>query len=350
MMAKAGRFLYKVQDCPGIIAYAIRCFLFWASGFYWLISILRDLAFNYGLFKTQKMDVPVISLGNITTGGTGKTPACIWLIQKLMAMKASMPVLISRGYGNDEIFIFRNAHPDTPHFVHPKRVIAGRKAIEKHGKNICLVLDDAFQHRYIDRDLNIVLVDATEPFGFGYLLPRGFLREPLSHLKRADFIIITKSDMVGKKQLEQIQSQIFFYTKAPQAIAAHVPSCIHQLGKKEKYPVQTLQGLSVLAFSGIGNPESFVQSLEKNNINVLEKISFSDHHQYTENDKREILSLASELQAQGIITTAKDAVKLKNWHSLPIPVWIWEIEFQILEGEKDLLEKIRSVVEHRKNQ
>ena len=343
MPSPGGNFLFQLQNRSGVVASILRWILAMAASIYSLISTFRQIGFDNGLLSCRKMGVPVIALGNITTGGTGKTPACLWLIRKLLSLRSPLPVLISRGYGNDEVVLFRDFLPETPHFIHPKRVVAGRKAIEKHGKNICLVLDDAYQHQYIYRDLNIVLLDATEPFGFGYPLPRGFLRETPSNLRRADFVILTKSDMVEKKQLEQIRSKILSYTNAPQALAVHAPCHVNRLGEKERYPLETLQNQKLLAFSGIGNPESFIQSLIKQKIRPLEQVVYSDHHQYTQEDKEKLLSRALNIQAQGFVTTAKDAVKIKDWQNCPIPLWIWQIEFRIVEGEEELAQKIAKI-------
>lgn len=336
-----GKLLEELQTKRGVRASFLRFLLSVGASFYNLVTSFRCVAFANGWIVSRRLPVPVLALGNITTGGTGKTPAAIWCIRKLRECSQLKPVLLSRGYGADEKKLFEESLPDTPHFVHRQRVAAGLQALKHCGKNICLVLDDAFQHRYLRRDLNIVLVDATAPFGFDAPLPRGFLRESLSNLRLADFVILTRSDMVESKTLSNIQTRLRSFTLAPQAKAIHAPRGVRKLRETTCRPLETLQGQKLFAFSGIGNPESFFQNLQKLGYELVGKAVYPDHHAYSDREQKELSEKASACGAQAFITTAKDAVKLASWSSLPLPLWILEIEFRLIEGEETLLQKIK---------
>ena len=335
----SGNLLCQLQHQKSIGAYCLKALLFFLSLFYALVTRIRNSAFDHGWLLCTKLPVPTIALGNITTGGTGKTPAAIFVIQKLVTLSPRKPVLISRGYGNDETRLFHDVLPEIPHVINSKRVLAGKEAIRQYGTNICLVLDDAFQHRYIHRDLEIVLVDATNPLGFGYTLPRGFLREPAIGLARADLIIITRSDMLSLSELAKLSETLQNYSSAPQIQAVHAPIGFRNLYTNEKMNLGSLKGKKLLALSAIGNPQSFIYSLQKSHISLMSQLNFSDHHHYTTQDIQRIEQHCLSIKSEGIVTTAKDAVKLSKLSPFSVPAWIMDIAFQITQGE-ELLEKM----------
>ncbi|MEM6655847.1 MAG: tetraacyldisaccharide 4'-kinase, partial [Planctomycetota bacterium] len=226
----------------------------------------RNRRYDRGAAETLSVPVPVISVGNLTLGGTGKTPMVKW-IARWLANRGVRAALISRGYGgdrggqNDEALELAQALPDTPHVQNADRVAAAHHAIREFGAE-ALLLDDAFQHRRIARDLNIVLLDATEPFGFGRVFPRGMLREPVEGLSRADVVCLTRSDLVDSWLRTRTRDEAM--RLAPDAIwceASHEPAGLIT-AKGDQRSLAELQGRRVAAFCGIGNPAAFRRTLE----------------------------------------------------------------------------------------
>ena len=179
---------------------------------YGIVIYCRNQRFDKQSSASTEISIPVISVGNITTGGTGKTPL-VEFIARYLRQQQIRVTIVSRGYGsqegkpNDEALELERKLPDVPHLQNPDRVAAARMAIAEFEAQLIL-LDDAFQHRRIKRDLDIVLIDATCPFGYGHLLPRGLLREPLRNLKRADLIAITRVDQISTEQCQKLEKQI----------------------------------------------------------------------------------------------------------------------------------------------
>lgn len=264
--------------------------------------------------NVKKIGVPVISVGNLTLGGTGKTPMVRW-IARFLRERGIHPAVVSRGYGsnadeeNDESLELRWLLPDVPHFQDANRAAAAGKAIREVACQ-AIVLDDGFQHRRIARDLDIVLLDALEPFGFGHVFPRGALREPLDGLRRADLAILTRADLLGPPDRAQIWRRIRRHAPGLKGIeAAHVPTALLSAEGKET-PLDELQGQSVAAFCGIGNPSGFRRTLERLGCRIAGFREFPDHHRYTADDLEALLSWAGRLNASSILCTCKDMVKL----------------------------------------
>ena len=333
--------LYRLHRTPGWFCAIARAILAGIAAGYNLVIVWRELAFTNRYLHRTRLPVPVISIGNITTGGTGKTPAVAYLTSEVRRLAGPTPVLVSRGYGADEVKLLHQMLPDVSHFVAGKRVIAGRQAIAAHGTDICLILDDGFQHRYLQRDIDIVLIDATEPFGLGHLLPRGLLREPLSHLRRADIVIITRSDMVEALVLQKIAGQLARWTSAPILKAAHVPIGLRQLHGISRLAPRTLEGKKLLAFAGIGNAAGFTDTLARTGITVAKFRQYPDHHHYSKSDIDSLCRQARRLATDGLITTAKDAIKLGDFTDLSVAIWILDIEFQLIDGRDVLRQLLR---------
>lgn len=316
------------------------------AGIYGLIVTLRELAFLRGVLAVRRLPAPVISIGNITAGGTGKTPATIWVARRLRQMGSRLPIILSRGYGQDEAQLFHDALPDTPHFIHRRRFLGGLAAIHSHGEHVCFVLDDGFQHRHLHRDLDIVLIDASQPFGYRHMLPRGFLREPVSHLRRAHVVMVSKCDLVSAERLQEIGSSL--RSLAPQALyceAMHAPVGWRMLGSDQRAAPASLAGKKCLLFAGIGRPKSFLHSVQKLGVHAAAMTCFPDHHAYTGHDMERLSAQAKSLAVDCLLTTAKDAVKLG---SLPLPdrpVWILDIELVVRRGEQELSAAMQDIID-----
>lgn len=297
---------------------AIWPFLAIFSIFYSLGVRFNSLLFRLGIKKSTRLGVPVISIGNLTTGGTGKTP-CTELIARHLRQLGLRVAILSRGYGaqngqpNDEAQVLEENLPDVPHLQGPDRVLTGHIAIDELDSEVIL-LDDGMQHRALDRDLEIVLIDATDPFGGDWLLPAGLLREPKSELRRADAILVTRCDLIDGTTIEQLHAQLASY--CPKAVIAH---SIHEpQGWMDSYLPGEPMELSdrpegpVAAFCGIGNPEGFQSSLESLGLTVCGLKRFPDHHAYTASDVAELEAWAESFpEGTWIATTQKDLVKLR---------------------------------------
>jgi tetraacyldisaccharide 4'-kinase len=262
-------------------------------------------------------------VGNLTFGGTGKTPTVIYLAGRYASAGRRVAIL-SRGYGasddsapNDEALVIARHLPDLRHFQDPNRYRAGSKVESDFD---LFILDDGFQHHPLHRDFDLVLVDATAPFGGGRCPPSGRLREPLSSLGRAHGVVITRADAVSREDLGDTMREIRSLTAAPVATARFAPTCEHELGE-------------VFAACGIGNPTAFVTTLESMGATVVDRRFFRDHHAYTAADVAALVR-----QPLPVAVTEKDAVKLEPlWPTDGPPLRVVTIQFEFLEGGEDLL-------------
>jgi len=301
---------------------------------------LRNRRYDSGKAPSTRVGVPVISVGNITLGGTGKTPLVAWLARWFRQHDVRVS-LISRGYGatdggrNDEALELEQRLPDVPHLLNPDRVAAAQVAIEELETELIL-LDDGFQHRRLARDLNIVLLDATEPFGYGHVFPRGMLREPLTGLARAQVIILSRADAVTPERRAAIRAEV--QTLAPQAIwaeAAHVPQALlNHSGQTLEFAA--LAGRPVGAFCGIGNPAGFRHTLDCCGLTQAVLREFPDHHAYSREDLDQLAHWAGEQHAAALLCTHKDLVKLGVDTLGPTPVWAVQIGVEFLAGQTKL--------------
>jgi tetraacyldisaccharide 4'-kinase len=288
--------------------------------------------------------VPVISVGNITTGGTGKTPMVVWVVEHLCEA-GSRPAILTRGYKSqegvsDEAELLK-AQTGVPVIVNSDRVAGAREAIAQ-GADV-LVMDDGFQHRRLRRDLDIVLIDATNPFGYGFCLPRGLLREPLSALRDAHAIVITRSDAVFAEDLSKLRARLI--RLAPQAsisTAIHKPVCLMS-GRGKKHSFESISGKSVFAFCGIGNPQSFFDTVKDLGAEMAAQMAFEDHVRYSPEVVASIVEKLADAKADFAVTTQKDLVKLPKV-KLGKPILALAVEMEITADGVGLAAKIAHCV------
>ena len=327
---------------------------------YSAVARLRRWAYRMGVLASHSAAAPVISIGNITTGGTGKTPMVAWVARQLMLV-GRRPGIVLRGYKavggrSDEAELLAGLtkvknEPNAsqagtewtvPVIVDPNRVRGAGKAIGQ-GADV-IVLDDGFQHLRLRRDLNIVLIDATNPFGYGYVLPRGLLREPVSVLQYADAIVITRCDAIPPAGLEALRRKLA--SLAPRAsihTAVHAPTClIDPTG--EKKPLDVLAGKKIMAFCGVGNPEAFFSTLGRLGAVPAGKIAFGDHVHYGPDQMEYIAREAGLCGAEILVTTQKDRVKLTP-AALAKPLWTLAVEIQFPASGDELMERIRQAMQ-----
>jgi tetraacyldisaccharide 4'-kinase len=296
----------------------------------------RNSLYDKGLFRQARLSCPVISVGNITVGGTGKTPMVIFLA-KLLREKGRRPAVLSRGYGartkapvntvsdvnrvlmgwheaGDEPVLIARSLPGVPVLTGPRRLLTGQTAIEHHDADI-LILDDAYQHRALCRDIDIVLIDAARPFGNGRLLPGGPLREPKKALGRAHILIRTGGSGEPEPPLPEIP-------ELPSFRGFHRPLAVLEGGTDRLLPTAILQGQKVCAFAGIGRPEAFRRSLNELDSEIVSFRPFPDHHPYSPADIHSLRRLADKTGADRIVTTEKDGVRLADF-----PDFLTEVSF-----------------------
>ena len=307
----------------------------------------RNRRYDRGSAVVHRVGVPVISVGNLTLGGTGKTPMVEWLARWFRRRGVAVGV-VSRGYGggrdvpNDEAMELAWKLPDVPHVQNPDRVAAARKAIDKFHAGLIL-LDDAFQHRRIGRDLDLVLLDALEPFGYEHVFPRGTLREPPAGLARADVVALSRADMVSPERREAIRRRV--EVLAPRAVwleLAHVPLGLLSFGRTER-PLASLAGQRVLAFCGIGNPAGFRHTLDACGFQVAELLEFPDHHAYDRRDLDVLAAAAQRHEATAVVCTQKDLVKVGLDRLGDRPLWAIRIGLEILCGQESFEARLVAV-------
>ena len=296
--------------------------------------------------RRRSLGRPTLSIGNVTTGGTGKTPMTIAMVERLQA-QGHKPAVLLRGYGveieakqnADEVEVLRNAFQGgVPVEPNPNRVAGAQHILESHPEISCFVLDDGFQHRRAKRDLDLVLVDATRPWGFDHLLPRGLLREPKGALRRAHGVIVTRSDQVSPEELNALDEQIVkHHGKPPIAHAVHTWTSL-RLGSKFCH-LDTLKSLRVFGACGIGNPATFEQQLRDHTDEVVGMAVYDDHHKYKRGEIPSIIHHAMERGASAIVTTEKDWVKWRKaggQYKLKIPVYRPVVTMTFLDGADTL--------------
>ncbi len=316
-------------------AAAARAALACAEPVYAAGSWTRSVLYERGLKGHQSAGVPVISVGNLTTGGTGKTPVVAAVVDALMR-RGSRPGIASRGYraldgtGNDEKRVLHLLCPGVSHVQNRDRVQA---ALELAGLGVdTVVLDDGFQHRRLQRDLDIVLVDATNPWGYGRLLPRGLLRESVRGLSRAGLIVITRADLVTASERERIEEAVRRLTTAPIVISRFVPHGLRE-STGLVHASDDWRGRRVVGFCGIGNPAAFQATLERIGVELSSHsvTAFADHHHFTEVDLNRLTAEAQATQATALVCTLKDLVKLPKT-DVGMPIVAVEIAFDVLDG------------------
>ncbi|MEX0654047.1 MAG: tetraacyldisaccharide 4'-kinase [Phycisphaeraceae bacterium] len=338
-----------------------------ASPLYRTAIQARNLTFDRGWRRAASLGRPTVSVGNLTAGGTGKTPMVIELVRRLVD-RGHRPAVLLRGYFprgskprvakgstpydmSDEAQLYRFAlHGLAVAKASPDRRVAARNALLEKPDTTVFILDDAFQRRQVRRDLDLVLIDATNPFGYGHVLPRGLLREPPRNLRRAHGVIVTRADQVTEHERQQIDQQITDLIGRPAtAHAAHRWTALLD-ADDQPLPLSHLKSQRVLGVCGIGNPESFARHLAEHagSLATARKPgepspdrlpgvrALNDHHAYRHDELTDMLREAELRQADAIVTTEKDWVKWRPLladHPLPLPVLRPVLAMRFLDGE-----------------
>ncbi len=329
------------------------------SKIYGFLVSRRNKAFDNGKIDTVKLPVPVISVGNISAGGTGKTPFVIMLANTLIKLNFQIAI-VGRGYkrikkdtsiisdgkeifgswqnAGDEMYMLAKIIP-APIVVNESKSEAAKIATENFSPD-CIIVDDGFQHRYLQRDLDIVLIDQntlTNP----KLIPEGRLREPLESLKRADVIVlvgdINNTDIID----EYLSNHLIIRTQVK-------PGNVYSLFTNENIKDEELKNAIPIAVSGLGNPQKFEKLLTGSGCNIMDHIKFPDHKNYRIKNIKKIIQKCKSKNANSIITTEKDAVKLKDFEKYFIAeglkCYVFSIEMLIIDNEDIIIQKIVSLI------
>ena len=301
----------------GLIALMLRMGLWVCSLPYSVVTYFRNRQFDSGKRQVDRAGIPVVSVGNLTTGGTGKTPIVCYLARYLRGRGVRVAI-VSRGYGrgeedsNDEALELHDRLPDVPHLQNPDRVESARVATDELESEV-IVMDDGFQHRRLHRDFDLVALDCTCPFGYGYQLPRGLLRESISGLRRADFILLTRCDLVSSEKRSQIKEIV--RTHAPDTTiieGRHAPLGLFEYPDVE-HPLEKLSLSRVAVVSAIGNPGAFESTLEVAGARLVSSMHLPDHDAYSSETvdrvRNWIVGLGDAIDF--VVCTHKDLVKLR---------------------------------------
>ncbi|UCG46170.1 MAG: tetraacyldisaccharide 4'-kinase [Phycisphaerales bacterium] len=329
-------------DSRGPAAAILRLLLTLASVFYRAAVAVRNFLYDKNLLKTHRANAVVISVGNITAGGTGKTPLVIWLANRLRARNIVCAIL-TRGYRagkaslSDEPAVLAEGCGGVRVMVNPDRVAGAAEDVVGCGAGV-LIMDDGFQHRRLARDLDIVTIDATCPFGYGRMLPAGLLREPVKSLKRAHAAIITRSDQVDAAEMARIQDQLRRVNPNLTIVPSiHAPVCAMAVEGDDTISLEQIKGRRVFAFCAIGNPEGFVRTVRAIGADIVGRRLYDDHHDYTQQDIADICREAEDSKADLILTTQKDKTRVARLETgkpaLPMAYLLVEMKFPAGQDE-----------------
>lgn len=354
----------------GRTAAFLRFLLRYLSFLYGVLMALRHFLYEKGLFRHHTLGCQVISIGNLTVGGTGKTPI-VEIFARALQQKGRKVAILSRGYkkvehsfgkklldkitgrerrrpprvvsdgvellldsamSGDEPYMLASNLPEVSVLVDKNRVKSGRYAIDKLRADT-LVLDDGFQYRALKHWMEIVLVDCTNPFSNGYILPRGLLRESARHIQRADFIFITKCPAGGAEKLKAELHAL--NPRAEISECAHKAKYFQNIATGERQPLDFIRGKPVAIVSGIASPEGFEEEVRRLGGGLVYLKRFADHHRYTQQEVINIINKSRKHNAAAIITTEKDAVRFPRIQRQDVPVYFLRVEIELLSGAED---------------
>ena len=340
---------------------ALLAFLKLASFLFAAIVSVRYFLYRTGILRRYPLGIQVISIGNVTAGGTGKTPVTEIFARTLAAAGRKVAIL-SRGYrrkeaplwrrlftqvvepplvvsdgrhvlldsetGGDEPYMLASNLPGVAVVVDRNRVKAGRYAIKRLGCDT-LILDDGFQYQKLKHSLEVVLVDATNPFGNGNMLPRGILREPVRNLARADIIFLTKC----RGDVSAVRNEIRKYNESAEIVECnHSPKVLKDVWSREEFPLSWLKGKTVCTLSGVASPRGFEDSLRRLGAKVVWCERYADHHRYAPSEILYALNRTADMGADALVTTEKDAVRFPRFETTPVKCLYLRIAIEILSG------------------
>ncbi|NIP41548.1 MAG: tetraacyldisaccharide 4'-kinase [candidate division Zixibacteria bacterium] len=331
---------YLNHPQSGVFKNVISILLLPLSLLYFFLMIVRRQFYEMRIFRSKKLDHPVISVGNLTTGGTGKTPFEIYLIKMMNEMNIR-PLILSHGYGSkspDEMSMIAEQFPEIPIAYGKNRLSSYKKAAAEYEFDI-VILDDGFQHLKIKRDLDIIILDAHRPFGSGRLLPSGNLREPKSILRYGDLIVLNyKAEKIDRKNHSSEMVRNWEGLSGGYKISG-----IDMLHGGNRLDLSGLAANKCGIITAIGDSESFRYLLEKKEVKIAKVFRFRDHHEYTKEDLKLVQESCLAESIEHLFTTEKDAVKLKTICFENPSVYVIKIAFRLEKGEDHLKQRIQAL-------
>jgi tetraacyldisaccharide 4'-kinase len=336
------------------------------------VVAVRGFLYRTGIMRRYPLGVQVISIGNVTAGGTGKTPVTE-IFARTLAAEGRKVAILSRGYrrkeapwwqrlftqviepplvvsdgrrvlldsatGGDEPYMLASNLPGVAVVVDRNRVKAGRYAIKRLGCDT-LILDDGFQYQKLKHSVEVVLVDSTNPFGNGNMLPRGILREPARHISRADIIFLTKC----RGDVSAVKEEIRRYNDHAEIVeCTHAPRVLKDVWSREEFPLSYLSGKTVCTLSGIASPKGFENSLRHLGAKVVWCERYADHHRYESNEILYALNRTADMGADALVTTEKDAVRFPRFETVPVRCLYLRISIEILAGSESFADIINRI-------
>jgi len=325
------RLVETVWSGRGKQARVLRTLLTPAEGLYAVAVTARAKFYDWRLIKAEEFSVPVLSIGNMTVGGTGKTPVAAWFARQFI-QRGLAPAIVLRGYGGDETKVHHRLNEGVPVIAAPDRVRGIREAIA-YGVDV-VVLDDAFQHRRASRDADLVLVNADAWAGRPRLLPAGPWREPLRSARRANLLIITRK-IAGQATVADVKRALTNAAPGVPTAVVHIgPSGLTSTSTGQTMPLQILQGADLVAIAGIAQPDSFFKQLTELGA-VVRPFSFPDHYEFTRADAERLAAEASN--SDFVVCTLKDAVKLEAlWPAEAGALWYVSQRLRIEDGQNHI--------------
>ena len=359
------------RDQPGGIVLLLRCL----KVFSWLfggVVAIRYFLYGTGVLRRHPLGIQVISIGNVTAGGTGKTPVTE-IFARTLAAEGRKVAILSRGYrrkeapwwqrvftqvvepplvvsdgkrvlldsatGGDEPYMLASNLPGVAVVVDRNRVKAGRYAVQRFGCNT-LILDDGFQYQKLKHSIEVVLVDSSNPFGNGNLLPRGILREPIRNIRRADIIFLTKC----RGDVSAVKEEIRRYNSTAEIVECnHTPKVLKDVWSREEHPLEWLSGKTVCTLSGIASPKGFENSLRHLGSKVVWCERYADHHRYEPSEVLYALNRTADMGADALVTTEKDAVRFPRLETSPVKCLYLRIAIEILAGGESFTQLINRI-------
>jgi len=331
LVADPRRLVEAVWTGRGKTARAVRALLAPAEALYGAVIATRGKLYDWGIFRETEFSVPVLSIGNLSVGGTGKTPVAAWFAHKF-SEKGAAPAIVLRGYGGDEIIVHRRLNEGIPVVAFADRVRGIREAIAD-GANV-VVLDDAFQHRRAGRDADVLLVNADAWAGKPRLLPAGPWREPLRSARRATLVIITRKTADRSAVADVKRALANAASHVPVAIVHIAPGELRSTATGQTLPLHTLRGADLTAIAAIAQPDTFFQQLTELGA-VVRPFSFPDHHAFTRAEARALAAEAGN--SDFVVCTLKDAVKLESlWPAEAGSLWYVSQRLRIEDGQEHI--------------
>ncbi len=330
-MADRRRAIEEIWTARGTRARVLRALLTPAELLYGAGVSARGKLYDWGVFPAEEFSVPVLSIGNLTVGGTGKTPVAAWFARKILD-RGVTPGIVLRGYGGDETIVHRRLNEGVPVIADPDRARGIREAIT-NGVG-AVVLDDAFQHRRAGRDADVVLINADAWGGRPRLLPAGPWREPLRSARRATLIVVTRK-IADKSVVEDVRRALANAAPRVPVVSIHLaPSGLTSTATGQTLPLQAVQGADLTAIAAIAYPDAFFKQLTELGA-IVRPVSFPDHHAFTAEEARALVARASD--SDFVVCTLKDAVKLEAlWPAEAGSLWYVSQRLRIEDGQQHI--------------